>query len=228
MENPGSIDDLPGKSANHTGMDNPANNYFYPDRMGRIILMGTEEILGRNGVNAVLNLAGLPEFIDHYPANQQNLNFSFEKVSRLQGALEDFYGPHGGRGVALRIGRASFQHILREFGAPFGLTDLAFRLLPLKSKLKIGTSALADIFNNYTDQRVRLEDKGKLILWEIERCPICWQRHSENPACQMAVGLLQEGLHWMSGGKFYNVEEGNCIARGDLTCTLIIEKVPMV
>ena len=210
-------------------MNTPDIHYYYPDRMGRIILLASEEILGRNGVNAVLNLAGLPEFIDHYPANKQEMNFRFEYVSRLQAALEDFYGPHGGRGVSLRIGRACFQHTLREFGPPFGLTDLTFRLLPMKSKLKIGTAALADIFNNYTDQRVSLEDNGQVLLWRIERCPLCWGRHdlSDGPACQMSVGLLQEGLHWISGGKFFNVEESHCIAKGDLSCTLVIDKAPM-
>ena len=203
------------------------NTYYYPDRMGRIILLATREILGHNGTNAVLNLAGLSEFIDHYPASQQNLNFSFEYISRLQNTLEAFYGPHGGRGVALRIGRACFQHVLREFGPPFGLTDIAFRLLPMKSKMKIGTTALADIFNKYTDQRVSLEDHGQVLLWQIERCPMCWERRSDSAACQMAVGLLQEGLLWISGGKVYNVEERLCIAMGDSTCTLVIEKTPM-
>ena len=208
-------------------MNTPNNQYFYPDRMGRIILLSTEEILGQNGVNTILNLAGLSEFIDHYPPNKQALNFSFEYISHLQGALEDFYGPQGGRGVAIRIGRVSFQHILREFGAPFGLTNLAFRLLPLKAKLKIGTNALANIFNNHTDQRVSLEDKDKFLLWQVERCPVCWQRHSDGPICHMTVGLLQEGLLWMSGGKYYNVEESHCIAKGDSTCTILIEKAPV-
>jgi predicted hydrocarbon binding protein len=195
--------------------------------MGRIILLATEEILGRNGTNAILNLAGLSEFIDHYPANDQNPDFSFEYISRLQSALEDFYGPHGGRGVALRIGRASFQHILRDYGSLFGLTDIAFQLLPLGAKLKIGAAAFADIFNKHTEQRVLVEDKGKTLLWHIERCPLCWERHSTSASCQMAVGLLQEALYWVSGGRTFNVEEIHCIARGDLTCTIQIEKTPM-
>jgi hypothetical protein len=85
-------------------MDKSGLAYFYPNRMGRIIFLAMEEILGQNGVNVILNLAGLSEFIDHYPNNNQNQDFPFESVSCLQGAIEDYYGPHGGRGVALRIG----------------------------------------------------------------------------------------------------------------------------
>ena len=37
--------------------------FYYPNRMGRIILLSMEEVMGRNGVNAVLNLASLPALI---------------------------------------------------------------------------------------------------------------------------------------------------------------------
>ncbi len=206
-------------------VDLPA--YFYPNLMGRIILLALEEILGGNGVNAVLNLALLSDFIGNYPPHNQSPQFSFQSVSRLQSALDDMYGPRGGRGVALRAGRACFQYGLREFGPLFGLTDLTFRLLPLQAKLKMGTNAFADIFNKYSDQRVRVEDKGKRIFWHIELCPLCWERHVESPACHMAVGVLQEALYWVSGGKYFNVEETHCIARGDPTCTIVIDKTPM-
>jgi predicted hydrocarbon binding protein len=39
------------------------------------------------------------------------------------------------------------------------------------------------------------------------------------------VGLLQEALYWVSGGKFYYVEEEDCIAMGDAACVIIIDKV---
>jgi hypothetical protein len=43
----------------------------------------------------------------------------------------------------------------------------------------------------------------------------------------MAVGVLQEGLYWVSGGKYFLVEEKKCIACGDSTCTIVIERTPM-
>lgn len=204
-----------------------ACQFCYPDRMGQIILQAMEEILGRNGVNAILNLASLTDLIDGISRQQYNQELSFDSISGLHGALEGFYGPHGGRGVALRIGRACFQHGLREFGSLHGLTDLTFRLLPVQTRFNAGASALAEIFNKHSDQRVRLEDRDKVLLWHIERCPLCWQRTADSPCCQMAVGLLQESLYWMSGGKFYRVEEIACLACGDSACTILIEKTPM-
>jgi hypothetical protein len=208
-------------------MEVPAPAYFYPNHMGRIILLALEEIVSRNGVNAILNLAELPDLIDNYPPHNPNLEFPFQTISSLQGALEDMYGPRGGRGVALRVGRACFQYGLREFGPLFGLTDLTFRLLPMHPKLKMGAASFADVFNKYSDQRVALEDQGNRLLWHIERCPLCWERHTETPCCHMAVGVLQESLYWVSGGKYFNVEETHCIASGDSVCTIVIDKTPM-
>ena len=151
----------------------------------------------------------------------------FYAIADIQMALEQLYGPRGGRGVALRIGRACFQHGLRDFGPMFGLTDLAFRMLPLKTRLTVGANSLAEIFNKYSDQRVRLEDTGRTLYWHIERCPLCWQRRTDSPSCHMAVGLLQESLYWLSGGKFFNIEEIQCVACGDSACTISIDKVPM-
>ncbi len=47
---------------------NPASAFYYPNRMGRIILESMEEVVGRNGLNAVFNLAGRSDLIGNYPA----------------------------------------------------------------------------------------------------------------------------------------------------------------
>jgi predicted hydrocarbon binding protein len=72
-----------------------------------------------------------------------------------------------------------------------------------------------------------VEEKDNKILWHIERCPLCWKRKTEEPICHLAVGLLQESLYWLSGGKIFNVEETTCIAKGDATCTIMIDKTPL-
>ncbi len=201
--------------------------YYYPNKMGRIILLGMEEVLGRNGLNAVLNTADLSNWIHHYPANNLDREFDFADLSAIQTALEKLYGPRGGQGVALRAGRASFKYGLREFGPMLGLTDLAFRLLPLSEKLYVGSGLFADIFNQFSDQRVSVADQESKIVWRIDRCPICWGRQSDTPVCHLAVGILQEALYWVSSGKYFCVEEIGCIACGDPACTIVIDKQPL-
>ena len=204
------------------------DTFHYPNRMGRIILLSMEEVMGRNGVNAVLNLSSHKPLIENYPADDSKLNFPFSTVSALGGTLEQVYGPHGGRGLATRIGRACFNYGVRQYSGQMGLTEMAFRLLPLPAKLNAGARAFAELFNKFTDQRVRIEENGNTLLWHIERCPLCWERRSHEPVCHLAVGLLQEALYWLSGGKIFHVEEQTCIAAGDQTCAIAIDPSPML
>ncbi len=227
QETPGRDPFYPMENNNELLTNPDPQNYFYPNRMGRVVLLAMEEILGHSGVNAVLHLADLPSYINDYPPYNQDLKFPFIHISRLQVSLESAYGPRAGRGLAMRIGRACLKYGLREFGPELGLTDLAFRLLPLQTKLKTGSEAFAALFNDYTDQKVRLERDEKYIYWYIERCPLCWERQSDGPCCHLAVGLLQEALYWVSGGKYFEVEEKQCIACGDDACTIFIDRTPM-
>jgi predicted hydrocarbon binding protein len=201
--------------------------YFYPERMGRIILLAMEEVVGREGVHSVLDLASLALYADKYPDARSDKTFSFKAVTQLQESLEQVYGPQGGRGTALRIGRACFQYGLRDYGSMLGITEIAFRLLPLSTKIHTGAKLFADLFNNQTDQRVRIEEAGNKLFWHIERCPLCWERKATEPVCHLVVGLLQEALYWLSGGKIFNVEETACIARGDHACTFVIDQTPL-
>ena len=127
----------------------------------------------------------------------------------------------------MRVGRACFKYGLKEYGSMLGLTEIAFRLLPLPTKLHTGAKAFADLFNKHTDQKVNVEEKDNKIFWHIERCPLCWERKAQEPICHLAVGLLQEALYWVSGGKVFDVEETACIARGDAACTIMIDQTPL-
>ena len=184
--------------------------------------------MGRNGVNAILKLASLPSVIENYPPSNKEREFSFSTLSALTGTLERMYGPHGGRGIALRVGRACFNNGVRQYGTQIGVTEKAFRLLPLQGKVSTGAKALAELFNAFTDQKVRVVEENGKLFWHIERCPLCWERHAQEPVCHLAVGLLQEALYWLSGGKVFNVEEVTCIATGDDACSIVIDQSPIL
>jgi predicted hydrocarbon binding protein len=201
--------------------------YYYPNKIGRIVLLATEEVMGRNGVNAALNLARLRHLVNNYPPNNFDRQFSFEEMGGIQQALEDMYGPRGARGLALRAGRACFKYGIREFGPVLGISDLAFRLLPLGMKMKVGIEVFAEVFNKFSDQVVRLGEDEDSFIWTIERCPVCWGRHTAEPCCYLAVGVLQEGAYWVSGGKNFSVEETMCVGKGDDVCTILIGKRPL-
>lgn len=205
----------------------PKSNYYYPNRIARIYLQAMEDVMGKNGLNAILNLAGLNHLVDNYPADNLERQFDFADYSALNGALEDMYGPRGGRGLALRAGRASFAQGLKNFGALAGAGDLAFKVLPLQAKLKIGLPAMAKIFSQVSDQHSTVEEHERDVHYVIHRCPVCWGRQGDKPLCNAAVGLLQEALKWVSGGHEFRVNESECIATGQPVCRFVIQKEPI-
>ncbi|MFQ6100870.1 MAG: 4-vinyl reductase [Anaerolineae bacterium] len=201
--------------------------YFLPNKMGRIILLAMEEVMGRNGVNAILNLARLQHRIGDYPPNDFAKAFSFDELGQLLQALDEMYGPRGGRGLALRAGRSCFKFGIKDFGPVLGVADLILLVLPLGMKLKVGFEVLAQILNKFTDHLVRLEEDKEYYYWIVERCGACWGRKCDSPCCHLVIGLLEEGLYWISGGKNFYVEEVSCIAVGEQTCTILIGKRPL-
>ncbi|NPA30969.1 MAG: 4-vinyl reductase [Chloroflexi bacterium] len=207
----------------------PPSGYYYPNKIGRIALQALEEVMGTHGMRAVLRLAGLEHYMEELPPDNLAKEFDFADFSALNLALEEMYGPRGGRGLALRAGRAAFSEGLRGFGALAGVGDLAFKVLPLKTKLTIGLKAMAQIFSGFSDQVTTVEEKDDVFVYTIHRCPVCWGRAntSDRPVCYMALGLLQEGLKWVSGGKEFRVNESKCIAKGDDVCEFIIQKEPI-
>lgn len=203
------------------------SGYYYPNKFARIYLMAMEEIMGKNGLNAILNLAGLQEYIGNYPPDNLEKEFDFAYYTALQVALEEMYGPRGGRGLALRAGRASFAEGLKGFGALAGVGDLAFKVLPLPQKLKIGLPAMANILTQFSDQISHVHEEDDKFTYTLERCPMCWKRTADRPVCYAGQGLLQEGLRWVSGGHEFKVDMATCIAKGDDMGRYVIFKEPI-
>ena len=204
-----------------------SDSYYYANRLGRIVLLATEEVIGRTALKAMLNLSGQHHFINNYPPNNLDRGFSFTELSAIINALERMYGPQASRSLGMRIGRAAFRYGLKEFGASLGVADLAFRLLPFGIKLKIGVESVFGVFNKFSDQTGHIEETEETMLWHVERCPICWGRSVGRPVGFMATGALQEGLFWVSGGKDFEVSEITCIAQGDARGTFVIQKRPL-
>ncbi len=203
------------------------SGYYYPNKFSRIFLLAMEEIMGTNGLTAILRLAKLEELKGNYPPDNLDKQFDFADFTALQIALETMYGPRGGRGLALRAGRATFAEALKGFGALAGVGDLAFKVLPLPQKLKIGLPAMANIFTQFSDQISNVQEEEDKFIYTLERCPMCWQRKADRPVCYAGQGLLQEGLRWVSGGHEFKVDMATCIAVGDDIGRYVVFKEPI-
>lgn len=198
-----------------------------PNKLGRIVLLALEEMLGDTGVSSMLHKAGLPHLVNNYPPNNLEAGFPFGDLASIHQTLDALYGPRGGRGVALRAGRACLKYGMLEFGPIPGVSQQDFRLLSLTSKIKVGAQAFANTINQHSDQLLLFEESPEGFLWKIERCPVCWGRDTNSPCCHLLVGVLQEALYWLSCGRNFRVEEISCIAKGDNACTILIDRQPI-
>lgn len=199
------------------------------DSLWRVVLPAADEILGCGGGSALV-----PRIAGSESLSLSNLDSlsSFEQLGALQRSLERTYGARAGRGLALRIGRSCFKYALYEFGEQLGLTSIAFRLRPMPERVQHALESLANLFTKTFHQSVRLEADDQSLRWVMERCSFCKGRANEEDAdglgaCLLVVGLLQEMLYWVSGGRTFLVEETECVASGGRTCTITIVRIPL-
>jgi len=206
----------------------PKSGYYYPNRLALATFNSLIDMMGRNGFNAMLNLAHLRNYINNQPPDDLEKGFDFADFSAIQVALEEMYGEEGGHLFIKRAGRSTFTQALKNHGAMVGVTNEAFCCLPLEIQLRIGMQALARIMTQISDQRTTVSENASEIIYTVHKCPHCLDRISNDRCiCCFEIGLLEEGLKWISGGLQFAISETECIAKGDEVCEYTIEKQPI-
>lgn len=206
----------------------PDSGYYNSNKFARIFLESIQEITGKNGLNTILNFSHLPGLVNNLPPDDLEKAFDFAHFAMINQSLEEIYGARGGRGLALRIGRTTFDDVLNDYGNLAGVGETEFKMLPLQKKISQGLAAMAKVFSEKSDQISSVRESDDCFVYTVSRCPVCWGRVADSQSiCYYLVGLLQEGLHWVSGGKEFQVTETKCIAQGAEACEFTIQKAPI-
>ena len=159
---------------------------------------------------------------------EESINEALSESPTINQAIREIYGERGGRVLSMQAGRVTFKELLNTYGAMVGMTDLAMRLVPLKIKMSLGLNAMAKVFNSVSDQVTTVTEKENVFLYSISRCPACWGLHQEErPICAMQIGLILEGLSWLSGGRKFKISEMECRGMGTENCTFEVVKEPI-
>ena len=183
----------------------------------RQALTSAQEVMGDNGLNAVLRTSGLERFIGNLPPNNLEPSIQASQYARLNQAIEDFYG-RAGKGMLRRIGKASFQYAVREQAALLGVAGVALKLLPEKQRIKFILNGMVDALKKSNPQvDARLDGSGDKLAYIESTCAICHSRHSETPICYLYVGSISEAVQWATG-RDHQVVETHCLAKGDPYC----------
>jgi hypothetical protein len=62
---------------------------YYQNDLARIALLALEDVMGTNGLNAILNLSGQSQFIGNYPPDNLVSEFDYSHFSSIIGAVEE-------------------------------------------------------------------------------------------------------------------------------------------
>jgi bacteriochlorophyll 4-vinyl reductase len=183
----------------------------------RQALVAAEEVMGENGLNAILRASGLERFVGNFPPDDLEPGVKTSEYARFNEAIEEFYG-RGGPGILKRIGRASFRYAIDEQATLMGLAGIAIKALPKKQRIKFILNSLANALekSNPHVEAWSGEKAGKIIYAE-KTCAMCFGRESDRPICHLYVGTLSEAVKWATG-EDYQVRETACIAMGDPYC----------
>lgn len=183
----------------------------------RQALVSAREVMGENGLNAVLNSVGLERFIGNFPPNDTEPAIKTVDYARFNEAIEAFYG-RGGKGMLRRIGKASFQYGVHEQGALMGVAGAALKLMPPRGRIKFVLTAMVGALKKTNPQvDAWVEDKDDRIAYCESTCAICLGRYSPEPVCHLYVGSVGEAVRWATGEE-YGIVETHCIAKGDAYC----------
>jgi predicted hydrocarbon binding protein len=198
------------------------SGYYYPNHLVRAFLMALEDVMGKNGVSALLNMAGLSEWSSSYPPEDLEKAVDFAEVSAIQWSLEEVYGPRGGRNLAHRAAHTALSQFTEKLNSPPPLEESD----PDESQDNKSLPALewlAELLTKNCDQATTVEVDGDRILLGTNPCAFCWGRKSQDPCCQGVIGFIEHSLQASTSQQAYLVKELQCLGMGDDHCEFSIQ-----
>jgi hypothetical protein len=204
----------------------PESGLYFPNTIARIFMVSMEEVLGKNGLNTVLNQAGQSVYIDNYPPDDAEKEFDYSYFSSIAAAMDNVYGSKGAKLMAMRSGNAVFNQIINRIGAPVDINDSSFKSRPLTEKITTGLIIIRDMFSNEKEEPFVVLESGH-FLYSVHYCPACWGRVTKEPSCYLITSILQASLRWVTGGLEFNILQTKAHSCGDETCNFEIPPEPV-
>lgn len=202
-----------------------SNQRKYPNANLYVLILASEEVLGKNGFIAVLNGGGLEKLVGKYPPNNMEMEVPFGLYGQVEQAFEDFYGARGSKAILMRVGRALFRYILHEQETLFGLAALALKALPSQARQKLILSRFAAVSSENFNMPTELSETDE--AWVITRtaspCQFRQREASAGVCDHVTLGTLQESVKWATG-QSYKVAQTHCLNCGDPSDQFVISK----
>ena len=197
-----------------------------PNQVFHLVFTVVEEILGKNGLNSLLNYTKLQKFIGNYPPNDMELEQSFDDLTSIMTGLLEILGNHGSKTVTFQIGKRTFEIIRDQFPSllniegiepqertPDRLFDEFVRIQGIM--FEAAKAVFGDIYTYYECE------EGYAV--ELSPCYWCIGLKTDKPICNAGNGVSFAIAKWITGQDL-NGEETHCIAKGDKMCRHLIHR----
>jgi predicted hydrocarbon binding protein len=216
--------------------DNPTHDPIVDlkvvDAYMRWALEAAEEVVGKDGLAVVLRDAKMERFINNYPSDTLEVSgaISYGDYASLNAGILAFFG-RPGKSMVMRIGRIAARKAIQHQSGTFNLaTVLAAKLLPSAIQVKMGLSAMMSglrTMNEKVGQEFNgtIEDRGDKFAFIVETCAVCAGKHSESHICWLYEATIEEACRQVFG-KFFDVVEVECRAKGAKACVFEVPKHP--
>ena len=188
-------------------------------------MIGIEDVLGKNGLTAVLRESGLDRYIDNPPPNDLGHDILAREFAQLNAAVETFTG-RAGKGMLRRIGRSAFDWASKEQMKTMGLANLALRALPQKLRMQAVLMGIKKgLVNNLSYAKIDIAFDNGTHIFTNHTNAIPHLRQSETPVCHMLVGSLEQAMAFATGKSWqdFDVVEADCRATGAASCRFEIK-----
>jgi len=197
-----------------------------PNANVRLLLIALQEVMGDNGLKAVLKQGGLEQYVDNFPPDNTERQAKFSEYGQIQQAVENFYGgPRGARAMMRRAGHATFKQTLQSRAAILGLAGVAIKVLPEGTRMKFILDRIAKASTEEVNLPAHVDELADHFVFVAEACTCVFRKRDPKlgPCCFVTAGVLEAAVEWATGHR-HSVKEIACLQNGDDACRYRVEK----
>lgn len=210
----------------------PVADLYLPNGYILWAVQATTEMVGQDGLKAVLEKAGLGRLVGVTPPNDMVLSdVTFGEFTNFGVAMLELHG-RAGKGLVNRMGHYMAKKTLEELPGLFELAGSALKVLPTNKQLAVGLQQMKNGFLKIYQPAgisldLNIQEKDGKFTYSSAQCPSCAGKQTDEPICHLWVGVIEEGAAWVSGGKKFNVRQVTARSMGAPECAWEIDVTPI-
>lgn len=195
----------------------------FPNQYMSVKLQALDELMGTNGLHALLNSADLKDWTNNPPPPNADREIDYAHIAAIIQALRDLYGEKGSYSLLRPASKKIFHEMWSTDVAFTNLADEASKTLDPSEQLSIALQTFSELLNRDTDLQSTVEEKDNGLHFTLGECPFCWGVKGKDGTCYAFIGLLEQVAHLVLSEPI-DVREISCVSSGDPSCIFDIKR----